>query len=720
MPAWLLRALRRGLSAAPGARWPSMAALLSDLGRDRGRTRRRILAAAAVLALLSVTAVALVRAPRPPVCGGAAAKLAGVWGAGNKAVVRAAFVATGRSDAAATYDRVARRLDGYTDAWTAMREDACQATAVRHEQSEALLDRRMGCLDRRLDELSGLVSVLARRPDPAVLDGAVTMVGRLDPLLACADREALASAVPPPAEPATRAAVASMFERLGRIHALDLAGEDDAGEVRLAEELVRDARTVAYAPVLAEALFALAVEQQGVAKGAAAEATFHQALQAAAAARDDAKVAWIFIYLIRSVGLTQGRPADALALRPLGEAAVIRAGDTPRLRGRLLHSIGTVQREKGQLTEAQTTLEQALVQLEADPERDDQLLGDALNDLAIVVAMRGDSAGATTLFERALERWEAVLGPHHQKIGMGKGNLAEMLHMRGLRREARAAMLGAREIFAAVEGDDGPEVALSDRILGTIDAEEGDYEPAHRELDRALESLLKRFGPDHPQVALALIELADVDVEIGATAIAEERAARAQAIEEKSRGAEHPDVAKALRALARARLASGKPRDALPLVERARSIDEKVTGPAAEGRAADLALRADVMAALGRAQSALDDDALALAIREKNSPDDLLVADSMTAVAERHLGLDRAAAATPLLERALAIQTARLAPRATLARTRFALARALWDGTADRARARTLAGDARDGYESLGPAGVKRKVATDRWLASRR
>src|SRR5207248_498289 len=38
----------------------------------------------------------------------------------------------------------------------------CEATHVRHEQSDTLLDLRMRCLDRAIDRFSGLVAQLAR------------------------------------------------------------------------------------------------------------------------------------------------------------------------------------------------------------------------------------------------------------------------------------------------------------------------------------------------------------------------------------------------------------------------------------------------------------------------------------------------------------------------------------------------------------------------------
>jgi tetratricopeptide (TPR) repeat protein len=89
----------------------------------------------------------------------------------------------------------------------------------------------------------------------------------------------------------------------------------------------------------------------------------------------------------------------------------------------------------------------------------------------------------------------------------------------------------------------------------------------------------------------------------------------------------------------------------------------------------------------------------ALAIQEKalsaEHPD---VAACLTGLGQALLGLGKPADALAPLERALSIRTANEVDPASLAETRFALARALWaapvDAGLDRARARELASDA--------------------------
>ena len=70
---------------------------------------------------------------------------------------------TGKPYAADAFAAVTRALDGYRCAWVAMHTDACEATRVRGKQSAELLDLRMECLQRRLDDVRAMVDVLRGR-----------------------------------------------------------------------------------------------------------------------------------------------------------------------------------------------------------------------------------------------------------------------------------------------------------------------------------------------------------------------------------------------------------------------------------------------------------------------------------------------------------------------------------------------------------------------------
>src|SRR5262249_10341085 len=96
------------------------------------------------------------------------------WDAPARARAEAAFVATGRPSARAAFARVDAALRGKLDAWAAARRDACEATRVRHVQSEALLGLRTACLDRIHGQLRAFGESPGQDVDADAMDRAVT------------------------------------------------------------------------------------------------------------------------------------------------------------------------------------------------------------------------------------------------------------------------------------------------------------------------------------------------------------------------------------------------------------------------------------------------------------------------------------------------------------------------------------------------------------------
>src|SRR5262249_44517844 len=174
VPPWLRGALLRGLASDPSQRYPSMDSLLEALGKDPAKARKRWVTVAGVLALFLVAAgtVVLVGERSLQLCRGGPGKLSGIWDGNRKQQVQAAFLATHLPYAQAASDRARGALDRYAAGWLEMYRDACEATHRRGEQSAALLDLRMLCLDRRRQDLQALVDVFAKA-DGKVVENAV-------------------------------------------------------------------------------------------------------------------------------------------------------------------------------------------------------------------------------------------------------------------------------------------------------------------------------------------------------------------------------------------------------------------------------------------------------------------------------------------------------------------------------------------------------------------
>src|SRR5439155_26285711 len=136
VPAWVRRAVVRGLDPDPDRRHPSMDALLAALTRDPAVIARRV---AVVVGIVAAFAVALAPSLRragavtPAVCAGSEAQLEGVWDPARKQRIEAAFHATGRAYAGEAFGRVSETLDAYAHEWSRMHRDACEATRARRE-----------------------------------------------------------------------------------------------------------------------------------------------------------------------------------------------------------------------------------------------------------------------------------------------------------------------------------------------------------------------------------------------------------------------------------------------------------------------------------------------------------------------------------------------------------------------------------------------------------
>src|SRR5262249_26585805 len=124
-------------------------------------------------------------------CSGAAQAFAPVWNAERRAGIAKAFAASKRPYAATALHEVDDALDRYAAGWIAAHTDACRATRILGEQTEAMLDRRMLCLARRKQEAAALADQLGTADD-AVVDRAVVAAASLPDVATCADVTALA------------------------------------------------------------------------------------------------------------------------------------------------------------------------------------------------------------------------------------------------------------------------------------------------------------------------------------------------------------------------------------------------------------------------------------------------------------------------------------------------------------------------------------------------
>jgi eukaryotic-like serine/threonine-protein kinase len=539
VPSFLRKLLLQGLEAEPAARHPSMRGLLEALRHDPIRRRRTlVIAAAAVLVAVGAAAGTQRLATRGQrMCGGASEKLAGIWELGDHAerreAIHRAFLGTGRSFAAETWNHVSSLLDDYSRRWTGMYTDVCEATHVRGDQSAEVLDLRMTCLEGPRGALKALTGVLSRA-DGAVLIQAVNAAQALPALDRCADVPALRAVVPPPADAGTRARVAVVRGDLAEVKALTDTGQWPAARGK-AGPLVDAARAVGYEPLMAETLAAQAWLQMQTGESVAATKTFETTLWAALAAHRDDIAAESAANLVATTGYYLGRREEGERWEKVAEALQRRLGPGH-----------------------------------------DRAAAWLYQDRGSFRVRLGDNRAALSDFEQALSLKQKALGPDHPDLALTLLSIANVQNELGNHGAALEAGDKAVEIFRNAYGSSSPQLAFPLGDRGESFEFLGRYPEAERDLRLASDLSSQWVGPDHPWTAYPLTAL-------GKTLLLDHRAREAMPVLERAlriREKSEPNaemVAETRFALAEARWELGQDRaGALVLAGAARDAYRKM------------------------------------------------------------------------------------------------------------------------------------------------
>jgi tetratricopeptide (TPR) repeat protein len=508
-PRWLLPVLRRGLAVDPAARWPDIRALLDALiGAVRAHRRRAALAIAAIAVLASAAITfAVIGVDEAELCAVPSARVAAVWSPQRRANLGGALATVDPAHGAQRFDKIAAALDRGAHGWTAMYVEACRATRLDRRQSDDLLDRRMACLDRWLDELEDTVRVTAQARTSDAVDHAVTAVTSLSPLEVCADARALQQALAPPVDAGRRAEAAALTRR-----AIELDVERRAGRLRdlpaRAAAVVAEARVLDDPATLVAALAAQAGIDLGVGQDSEAAGVLRELTAAAARARDDRQAALAWSQLVFTLGSRLSKRDDARALVPSATAAVERAGRPPELRAELLYSQAAGTTRSSQPGDTAALLHDAFdLFSQALATTQNPRYADRLADVVVLRARAqvnaSDYAAAVASCRDAIERWRAVFGPDSPGEAFGWQMLGVALESQGKRDDSLAAFREALRIWETRLGD-SPKVAFSlVSVASTLD-DQGHSAEALQAYDRALQIDRALLDAGDPQLAAVL------------------------------------------------------------------------------------------------------------------------------------------------------------------------------------------------------------------------
>ncbi len=538
VPAWLRRAIRRGLAADPAARYPSMEDLLTALTPARSRWRGRVVVGGAAVLVAAAIAIPELRgaAERGPTCPDATPRLAGLWDAGVRAAAARAFATVpGGADAIA---RATVVLDDYAIDWVAAHHDACQATHVRHEQSEARLDLRMSCLDRRLAAVGALAHAMTGDVDRELAPRLVEAALRLPVITGCADPDALDRVSAPRNDARSQQVLDQLAEATTMIA---------AGQGRAAVDVARSAVEAAgdQAATRARALLVLGRAVAGVGQADMAVGDLTTAIELSASAADDVTLAEAATVLLRVTGIDRADLAAAASMEPLTAALVSRSGSAELTR-RLALLETDLTWHRGDYRTALAGYQKILAETETRLGPQHVEVMDRLIDLGSTLESLTRHDEAEAAFRRAEAIAERELGPDHPRTAALWSSLGDVMKSRG--EIGRAAELYERALAIAekTQGPSHPDTAAQLQNLADAAFLVGDLELARTRYQRALAVRESALGPTDPRIAATLTNLAYLLKQTGDLPAARRHASRALDIYERHHGDSHPSVAPAL------------------------------------------------------------------------------------------------------------------------------------------------------------------------------
>jgi tetratricopeptide (TPR) repeat protein/predicted Ser/Thr protein kinase len=564
VPNWVRYALLRGLDPEPEGRWEDMGELLDALARDPHHGLRQLLLGLGAAFLVITSGVVLMQVSRSEPeeaeraiedpCGFGDQRVTTVWNPDRADALRAAFADIDRPWAASLVDEVEEGFDTWSQGWAAMHRSACEATHVHHVQSDVTLDRRMLCLDRRLAEFDGVITLLSTS-GPEVLVRAGEAVSELPALEPCADAQALTSIRDPPVvSEEQRAELEALDRELARASTLEFAGDyRQAGE--LLRSCVDRARTLGAQGRLGQALLELGEHELARGEPAVAGPWIDEAIVAAERAGDDplrARALVAAVQVAADAGLVDearrraalaravlertdakgvaytdlaaaeamtevaaGHLADAEALlrRAINELDAIEPA--PIELGDLHAELGVVLRERGDLIQARAEFELALSSWRERYGEQHPILARARVELAEVALRLGQPEQALGEYQRALALREQAWGPDSLEVGDTVEGMALVLHALARHADALPLHERAKAIYAAQGPSSAHALAQALDDEGMAHRQLGEFERAREVHELARQTWEAALGPSHPTLALALIHLGEDHLLLG-------------------------------------------------------------------------------------------------------------------------------------------------------------------------------------------------------------
>jgi tetratricopeptide (TPR) repeat protein len=614
VPAWVRRALWRGMARDPSDRFSSMTELLEALGRDPTARRKRI--AVAVLGLGAVaTTVVVTQGPTPAdPCLGVEAGIDVAWNPERRASIGSAFMEDAKAYSEFALERVSEQLDDYVAQWRPERIEACRATHDVDPETSIEAAQRGHCLDaavRRLDALTRLLG----DADQSMVVNAIGAIEKIPTPSKCRQADNDLAALMVPDEPERQRAVEAVRAELDRAHALSFT--DRFLECRaVALAALERARAIGFDPLLVEAIGMAGAAHQTLGEYELALPLLEEAVLLA---RRTGREGYAINYVIRLAGVIRSyRSNYDLAIWQLRSARA----DLEQRKAQPLYfadvdaQLATVIRERGRdedHEEALALLGSALAIYRESSE--EHLVINTIISISSSLFALDRAAEAGAALEEALADAKRVFGPDHPDVGTIMTQLARVRATESRHEEAVALLEQAEQLYVRSAGADHPNRVGIANGLGLELEELGRYDEAIAKLQQALE-IARRILPE-----------------------------------------DHPEVHRVGQNLANALRRAGRPSEALALhqgIVDARTARRGRTDPDTMESRENLA---DDLYALGRYEDAAATYEAVIADRERtDGPDDQGIGYPLTGLALSYLELSRGAEAIAAAERAERLQ----------------------------------------------------------------
>jgi tetratricopeptide (TPR) repeat protein len=582
--------------------------------RRRVRRHRWLLAIAGALAV-AAAAIALSWPSREAdaiaMCARTREAVTARWDERRRTAITERVRASGGPGAAVAAPAIAERLDRYAGRLGEARIAACEATHLRGEQSAELLDRRMQCLDRRLDQLQATVDAIASVTS-AELANAVRAVDELPDAEPCGAAVLLGGFVPLPDDPATRGRVQATQQRIAAARAETELGRYPAAREALAA-LGRDPALELYAPLASEAHLALGTLHDDVGVLDAADRWLHEAMRDAELGDAD-KLRADALLELAVVANKRERHADAEVLARQVLAIATRIGDR-ELEAHARIAEANAATGRGDLARGIDLARRALDRWGDRP--NDTVLGDLVGTLGgkLLVARRW--AEAEPYIRRALELHERTFGPEHPLLITSLSNLAAVLMTTDRAEEGIAVAKRGLALLDRLGLGDGDEAMRFLSNLPVALSNLDRFDEAEAVLKQLRTRLEKKYGPEHDNVTTILYNLGNNRLLAHDAAGAEPWFRQVLERRERAFGPRHIKVASARSALGDTLLQQKKPAEALPLLVAALPVQLAETGEGSDDVAYTHVSLAMTYLELGRPAEALPHAELALPYFEK-------------------------------------------------------------------------------------------------------